>query len=125
VHIRNVTVRDVRLTGGPLPFSIFAGFDEEHAEGKSSSNDGKQPFYFWYGAYEPHRPYGSEIWREMGVLKVKKNAHFSKMNNNQHPCSAPSPSPQPLCCWPLRPLVPSNPRPRTTAPTSFGSSPRT
>jgi len=30
-HIRDVTVRNVRLMGGPLPFSVFAGFDEEHA----------------------------------------------------------------------------------------------
>jgi uncharacterized sulfatase len=41
----------------------FAGFLEQRAEG----TNGDAPFYFWYGAYEPHRPYGSEIWREMGV----------------------------------------------------------
>jgi uncharacterized sulfatase len=45
----------------------FAGFLEERSEGKAGSNGGERPFYFWYGSFAPHRPYGDSLWRQKGV----------------------------------------------------------
>ena len=43
----------------------------------------KQPFYFWFGAHEPHRPYEKESWKEAGYsLDNAKSVGFLPDNDS-------------------------------------------
>lgn len=47
-----------RPTEGVSKVDYFANF-----KNFIDQNDGNAPFFFWFGAYEPHRPYEKDAWK--------------------------------------------------------------
>ena len=47
-----------RPTEGVSKVDYFANF-----KSFMDQNDGNAPFFFWFGAYEPHRPYEKDAWK--------------------------------------------------------------